>query len=81
MCTEVESEFVPEDVERDGIVQSDGVHEEQSGGCGQSVEGQRSVRISDGIIEHRVPDGTQLQSNANRQHSGLERIRYSHADE
>lgn len=45
-------------MERDGIGQSDGVHEEQSGRRRQGVEGQRPLRIFDGVVEHRVPDGT-----------------------
>lgn len=79
--TEIELEPVSENVERDGIVQPDGVHEKQSGRSGQGVEGQGPVRVSDGIIQHRIPDGTQLQLDANRQHVGLEGIRHSDAHE
>jgi len=68
-------------VERDGSVQPDGVHEEQPGGRGQSVEGQRPVRVPHGIVEHRVPDTAPLQLDADRQYARLEGIRYSHADE
>lgn len=58
MPTEIERELIPEDVERDGSGQSDGVHQEQSGRRRQGVKGQRPLRISDGVVEHRVPDGT-----------------------
>lgn len=78
---EVEREPVPEDVERDGVVQPDCVHQEQSGGRGSGAEGQRPVRILHGVVQYRVPDGAQLQPDADRQHVGLEGLRHSHADE
>lgn len=78
---EIEREPVPEDVERDGVVQPDRVHQKQSGGRGSGAEGQRPVRVLHGVVQYRVPDGAQLQPDADRQHVGLEGIRHSHADE
>lgn len=78
---EIEREFVSEDVERNGIIQPDGVHEKQPRRRWQGVEGQRAVCIFNGVFEYRVPNRTQLQPNANRQHPRLEGIRHSHANE
>lgn len=81
VCSEIKRELVPKDVERDGRVKPDGVHQEQPGRRGQGVERQRPVRVFHGIVEYRVSDGTELQPDADRQHAGLQGIRHRHADE
>jgi len=70
---------VPTHVVLHGLGETDGIYVEQRRGCGSSDQGERQLRIPDGIHLHRIRNRENLRPHSSRRSLRLERIRHSHA--